>query len=111
MISEPNFVHGIKQTSIHSKEVSYMHSTDPQYPCLFLDLNPTASHAITVQAIHASLFKSVQIKASPDEINTIDMLHGFPQPKPRNLVSIGSLTHHQEWTKALASPPTLRQNS
>ena len=45
MISEPNFVHGIKQTSIHSKEVSYMHSTDPQYPCLFLDLNPTASHS------------------------------------------------------------------
>ena len=66
---------------------------------------------IIVQAIHASLFKFVQIKASPDEINTIDVLHGFPQPKPRNLVSIGSRTHHQAWTKALASPPTCRQNS
>ena len=53
----------------------------------------------------------MQIEALPNETNTTDMLHGLPQPKPRNSVSIDSRMCHQVWTKALAPPPTRCQNS
>ena len=34
MVSKPNFVLGIKQTSLHSKKDSYMHCTNSQCPLL-----------------------------------------------------------------------------
>ena len=45
MVSESNFVLGINQTSLHSKEDLYMHSTDSQCLCLSLDLDPMTSHS------------------------------------------------------------------
>ena len=43
MESEPNFVLSIKQTYLHNKEDSYMHSTDSQCPCLISDLDSMTS--------------------------------------------------------------------
>ena len=46
MVSEPNFVFGIKQTSLYNKEVSDMHNIDPpQCHCLPTDLDYMASHS------------------------------------------------------------------
>ena len=43
MVLEPNSILGIEQTSLHSKEDSYMHSTDSQCPWLTSDLDSTTS--------------------------------------------------------------------
>ena len=36
MVSEPNFVLGIKQTSLHNKEDSHVHITIRSHTCLFV---------------------------------------------------------------------------
>ena len=45
MVSEPNFILGIKQISLHNKQDSYTRNTNPpQCHCLPIDLDPMASH-------------------------------------------------------------------
>ena len=93
MVSEPNFVLGIKQTSLANKEDSHVHtSSEVTHACL-LDLDSTAS-----RSRHSSLLcpdpkpnqsvplpiRSAQIQALPDETDTTDVLLRLPRGKPRN---------------------------
>ena len=62
-----------------------------------LDLKELFSHhhshpclRSTSQAIHASSFKSIQIKPSPNETNHTDVLLGLSQEKPRSLATLGN---------------------
>ena len=55
-VSETGFVLGIKQLSLHSKEVSHVHNTDPpQCHCLPTDLDSTASHSSHRTTVAVSL--------------------------------------------------------
>ena len=109
MVSEPNFVLGIKQTSLANKEDSHVHtSSEVTHACL-LDIDSTAS-----RSRHGSLLcpdpkpkqsvplpiRSTQIQASPDEANTTDVLPCISRPKPRNPTSNGSCTRHHARTMA-----------
>ena len=117
MVSKPNFILGIKQLSLHSKEDSYMRSKDPeQCSCLLLDQDPL-HHAAPMeppllcryyvsdhkpkQSVPLSL-RSVHIKALPDETNHTDVLNGLPRPEPKKPLPINSHTCLHAQTKALA---------
>ena len=62
-----------------------------------LDLKELFSHhhshpclRSTSQAIHASSFRSIQIKPSPNETNHTNVLLGLSQEKPRSLATLGN---------------------
>ncbi|XP_065619601.1 uncharacterized protein LOC136063328 [Quercus suber] len=59
----------------------------------------------------AQLLRSVQIQASLDETNTIDVIHDLPRPKPRNRESKDLRTRHHALTKPSVAPPTRCRSS
>ena len=65
MVSEPNFVLGIKQTSLVNKEDSYVHTTIRSHTCLahycVQILKPKQSVPLPIKFVHN--------KPSPDETN------------------------------------------
>ena len=74
-----------------------VHTSHLPYYLSNLDLKELCSHRhshpclrSTSQAIHASSFKSVQIKPSPNETNHTDVLLGLSREKPRSLATIGN---------------------
>ena len=92
MVSEQNFVLGIKQKSLASKEDSHVCNTDPQQcACLLLDLG-LQHHAATMTTpllprcyisdlsskSNHSPIRSVHIKTSAIEIEPTDVLLGLP---------------------------------
>ena len=91
MISEPNFVLGIKQKSLASKEDSHVHTDPQQCACLLLDLG-LKHHAATMETpllpryyisnlsskSNHSPIRSVHIKPSPVETEPTDVLLGLP---------------------------------
>ena len=92
MVSEPNFVLGIKQKSLASKEDSHVRNTDPQQClCLLSDLG-LQHHAAPTETLllprcyisdlssksNHSPYRSVQIKPSPEETNHTGVLLGLP---------------------------------
>ena len=73
MVSEPNFVLGIKQTSLASKEDSLLLPR-----CYISDLSSKLNH---------SPIRSVHIKPSLVETEPTDVLLGLPREKPRNPIN------------------------
>ena len=112
MVSEPNFVLGIKQKSLASKEDSHVHITVRSHTCLSAGSRlhsisqPPWLTAVSRSSNQASrdltyqIYAKSQIQALPVETKTTDMLHGLSQPKPKNLASNGSHTHHHAGTIA-----------
>ena len=97
MVSEPNFVLGIKKTSLHSKEDSHVHTTiwshtyfstgfrlhgisQPPWLCAVLKSKK-------LKQTHDINLRSVQIQALPAETNPTDVLLGLPRGKPRNPIN------------------------
>lgn len=115
MVSKTNFFLGIKQASLHSKEISHMHNNrDQPPPSQPLALLPPKSglHGIMqpplltpLSKIHKprklcpSNHRSVQIEPLPVETNHIDVLHGIPRQKPKNPISIGISMCLHTWLK------------
>ena len=95
MVSEPNFVLGIKQKSLASKEDPHVHITIRSHTCLFAGsrlhgiLQPPWLCAVSKsnnQAVPLPI-RFVHIKTSPVETNPTDVLLGHSRGKPRNLVN------------------------
>ena len=78
-------------------DLDSMESCSHCHPHLFL--------RSTSQAIHASSFRSMQIKPSLDETNHTDMLLSLSREKPRSLATIGSRTHLHVRTEYPALSP------
>ena len=95
MVSEPNFILGIKQTSLASKEDSHVHTTIRSHTCLSAG---SRLHGIS-QSVPLPI-RSVHIKPSPDETNKTKVLHSISWTKPRHPTSNGSLTRHHTRTMA-----------
>ena len=101
MVSEPNFVLGIKQKSLASKEDSHMRNTDPQQCTCLLSHLGLQHHAATMETpllprcyisdllskSNHSPIKSVHIKPSPVETEPTAVLLGLPRRKPKNPVN------------------------
>ena len=119
MVSEPNFVLGIKQKSLASKEDSHVHITVRSHTCLSAGsrlhsiLQPpwlTVVSRSSNQASRDLTFRSVQINASPNETNHKYVIHGLSRSKPRKLVSVGIVTHPYTPKRALENshaPPQI----
>ena len=95
MVSELNFILGIKQKSLASKEDSHVHITIRSHTCLFAGsrlhgiLQPPWLCAVSKsnnQAVPLPI-RFVHIKTSPVETNPTDVLLGLPRGKPRNPVN------------------------
>ena len=101
IVSKSNFVLGIKQKSLASKEDSYVRNTDPQQcTCLLSDLG-LQHHAATMETpllprcyisdlsskSNLSPIRSVHIKPSPVETEPTAVLLGLPRRKPKNPVN------------------------
>ena len=76
MVSEPNFVFGIKQTSLANKEDSHMHTAIRSHTCLSAGSRlHSISQSPWLTAVSRSstpsnpCLKSVHNKPSPDETN------------------------------------------
>ena len=117
MVSEPNFVLGIKQISLTNKEDSHVHTSSEVTHAYLLDLDSTASRSrhgsllcpdTQAQAIVPLPIRSAQIQASLDEANNTDVLPCISRPKPKNPTSNGSRTRHHAWTMA---PRTLTRTA
>ena len=95
MVSEPNFVLGIKQTSLANKEDSHVHTAIRSHTYLSVAsrlhsiLQPSWLNAVfrSSSPSNPCLFRSVHIKPSPVETDPTDVLLGLPRGKPRNPVS------------------------
>ena len=101
MVSEPNFVLGIKQKSLASKEDSHVRNTDPQQCACLLSHLGLQQHAATTETpllprcyisdlsskSNHSPIRSVHIKPSPVETEPTAVLLGLPRRKPRNPVN------------------------
>ena len=123
MVSKPNFVLGIKQLSLCSKEVSHALN---RFAMVMLLAHKSRLHSFTQlpqnyhcylaamssisQACRASSFRSVQIKPSPNETNYTDVLLNLLREKPRSTATIGSCTRLHKWTESLAHYPTCRHD-
>ena len=68
MVSEPNFVLGIKQKSLASKEDSHMHITDKSHTCLSAG---SRLHSISQPPWLTAVSKSNKLKQSRDLIPQI----------------------------------------
>ena len=95
MVSEPNFVLGIKQKSLASKEDPHVHITIRSHTCL-----SAGSRLHGISQHHGSMLcqnptkqsvplpiRSVHIKPLPVETDPTDVLLGLPRGKPKNLVN------------------------
>ena len=114
MVSEPNFILGIKQ-NISRKQKKNITCTPPLEVThvYLLDLDSMASYShrgsVLCPRIHKLKqtrdinIRSMHIKPSPDETNKIDVLHDISRQKPRNPTSNGSRTRHHTWTMAIGT--------
>ena len=101
MVSEPNFVLGIKQQSLASKEDSHVRNTDPQQCTCLLSHSALQHHAATTETpslprcyisdllskSNHSPIRSVHVKPLPVKTEPTDVLLSLPQGKPRNPVN------------------------
>ena len=125
MVSEPNFIIGIKQTSLHSKQDSHTHNTDPQQcPCLLSNLGPQ-HHATPTEALLLPRHQVFDLSSKPcnlpfrfvhnkpllDETNKTELLHNILRPKPRNSETNDHHMHIHALIKPPVTPPARRQNS
>ena len=98
MVSEPNFILGIKQTSLACKEDSHVHTTIKSHTCLSVGFRlhgisqpPWLSAVSKIHKLKQTRdinLRSVQIQASLDETNHKDVPQGIPQEKPRSPITI-----------------------
>ena len=123
MVSELNFVLGIKQLSLRSKEVSHALNI---FAIVTLLAHRSGLHGFTQlphnyhcylaamssisQACHASPFRFMQIKPSPNETNYIDVLLNLLREKPRSTATIGNCTRLHAWIEPLTHSPTCRHD-
>ena len=101
MVSEPDFVLGIKQKFLASKEDSHVRNTDPQQLACLLSHLGLQHHATTTETpllprcyifdlsskSNHSPIKSMHIKRLLVETEPTDVLLGLPRGKPRNPVN------------------------
>ena len=103
MVSKPNFILGIKQniSSKQKQRISSAHHHQKSHMLICWIYLHSISQPLWLNAVskihklkktHDINIRSMQIKASLDETNHTDMLHGLSWSKPRKLVSPKHLT-------------------
>ena len=107
MVSEPNFVLGIKQISLHNKEDSYMHSTDSQCPCLASDLDFT-HHAATMAHCCVKILKPKQ--SMPLSSNMCKSKLRLMKPTPQTCSKTSHDQNPRTWPPIVSALATTRNN-